>query len=422
MAIENDLLKRITKIYLTSRDFNGTNIDNLQEEFGLQRTEIMDNLISLIKSDKIVLNFGDKHINPFIKAFQDDEISVQLEKLSQPQKNLICAYPSKSYLKSIVNQSDYQDRPFTLKLVLGEPQLSFDSFDLSILEFYRNDPRYYYRTDGITGWISVKDHFYNSDQMPKSDKVILESFGFSYNESMTRAVAVFLIYLSRLSPQHQQIWNAKILEGSYKLHPIYERECAGMDPEYISIFTAFTMELSIINQMSLKIWQKSLFRQDFSDEHPPANFTFLTRPTLKEFCDFIHTLDKMLSDNIKKEFFKGKIQLDEEIPRKDGKIEIRQIGTIRLLEMWLIKFFRIPDRTPVIEMIKTLKKIREFRQRPAHALDDDRFDQKFFHRQRELIIEAYDAVRTIRLIFSNHPKAREIEIPEWIYLDKIVTY
>ena len=103
-------------------------------------------------------------------------------------------------------------------MVLGEPKLSFDSFDLSILEFYRNDPRYYYRTDGISGWISVKDKFYHSDQMPKSDKVILESFGFSYDESMNRAVAVFLIYLSRLSPQHQQIWNAKILEAVSYTH------------------------------------------------------------------------------------------------------------------------------------------------------------------------------------------------------------
>jgi len=61
------------------------------------------------------------------------------------------------------------------------------------------------------------------------------------------------------------------------------------------------------------------------------------------------------------------------------------------------------------------------RQRPAHAVDEDRFDQKYFKEQRELIIEAYSAVRTLRLMFANHPdvESAKIKIPDWLQEGKI---
>jgi hypothetical protein len=53
---------------------------------------------------------------------------------------------------------------------------------------------------------------------------------------MDRAVAVFYHYLSNLTPEHQQIWNSKILSlnghlkklsGDYFLHPAYAKASAG---------------------------------------------------------------------------------------------------------------------------------------------------------------------------------------------------
>jgi hypothetical protein len=92
--------------------------------------------------------FGDAHPNPHIKAFDEDALDVQIEKLHNtdllPQA---CVYPSHSHLKNSVEPATFQGRPFTLRLALGEPQLSYEPFDLSILEFYRNDPRYFYETD-----------------------------------------------------------------------------------------------------------------------------------------------------------------------------------------------------------------------------------------------------------------------------------
>jgi hypothetical protein len=46
----------------------------------------------------------------------------------------------------------------------------------------------------------------------------------------------------------------------------------------------------------------NLFRQDFGQygENEPRRFTFLVRPTLEEFNEFVLLLDKMLSDNLNK--------------------------------------------------------------------------------------------------------------------------
>jgi len=85
--------------------------------------------------------------------------------------------------------------------------------------------------------------------MVESDQVVLQTFGFSYNSDLNRAVAVFLTYLSDLRPQHQQIWNAKILNGDYKLHPDYCKIMRGNWDLGVSIFDAFVEELHHINEM-----------------------------------------------------------------------------------------------------------------------------------------------------------------------------
>jgi hypothetical protein len=57
--------------------------------------------------------------------------------------------------------------------------------------------------------------------MPEKDKILLQSFGFSFDKNGNRAVAVFLRYLANLSSEHQQIWKAKELSGPRHLHPDY---------------------------------------------------------------------------------------------------------------------------------------------------------------------------------------------------------
>ncbi len=418
---KQDIVRMVTTFYLESVDFNGLPIQNLIEEshqdWGFLKGLIKD----LIEEDLVGLIDTRTDANPHIIRIGFEPKNAQISKLSGGSPPDGCIYPSPKHLKSVVNPQDYQDQPYKLYLALGEAQLSFRSFDLSVLEFYRNDPRYRYENNDTAGRI-----YYDTGEIKDSDKIALATFGFSYDDNYNRAIAVFLRYLANLTPSHQQIWKAKELQGNYKLHPDYYRSAVIGDwGEGEPICLAFLKELYIINRMAEAMGRPALFKDDYGEyaENRPKTFTFLIRPTLKEYNDFVHLLDKMLSENINRDFFQNEVPYENQIPRKDGKIQVERKGTLQILDDWIHTLFITDNWQPLEKSIATMRKIREMRQRPAHAIDEDRFDQKYFKEQRELIIEAYSAVKTLRLMLANHPDVdmAKIKIPDWLQKGKIWT-
>ena len=406
---------------MESQDFNGIQIWNLLRTIGKEWNEIKPHILDLIKSDSIRIIDDEKDINPNIIRVGFDPLEVQLKKANADTPGYMCLYPTKSILKKFVDPSDYNSEPYKLRLALGEAQLSYVSFDLSVLEFYRNDPRYRYENDDIQGHI-----YYNDEQLPESDRAFLKTYGFAYDEDFNRAVAVFLRYLTGLTPEHQQIWKAKELKVNYKLHPGYYRNLITCSWDCkVSICKALLMELYIINIMANAMGRPPLFNEDYGQygEKRPKRFGFLIRPTLEEFNNFIHLFDKMLSDNINKEFFQNDISYEIEMKRKDGKIQVQQKGTLKILDDWIRIFYNTHDLRPWEKSIETLRKIRKMRQTPAHKVNEDQFDQNYFKEQRMIIIDAYLAVRTLRLMFATHPKVKstKIEIPDWLEKHQIWT-
>jgi len=410
----NQLLKETTDFYLSSEDFNGYPCHKIRCKHQISDDDLRPLLLELVEQGSGSLTFGDLHPNSSIRAFADEPIERQLQKVGNEPLDDACLYPTAKHLAKVVDKGKYECRPYTLELALGAGQLEFRAFDLSVLENYRNDPRYYYTNNDIQGNVCISVECYQSTEFPEKDKVILETFGFAYNDEFDRAVAVFLRYLSRLSPEHQMLWKLKEATGNYNLHPDYLKIVQGdWDWDFgISIFTAFLEELRIINEMCKHMTRPSLFREDFQEERP-RNFAFLVRPTLEEYNSFVKTLDKMMSDNINKRFFKEEVSDKVETPRKDGKVEISNKGTIKMLEEWLNKKFKPSDRKPMEDLIAAFKEVRKKREKPAHAIEPNVFDQEYFHMQRQLIITAYCALRAIRLIFANHPNVRKasIDIP-----------
>jgi len=411
-AMDKDqILERVVRFYLESSDFNGIPAWQLMQEYQQTNDVLKGILRELIESGSVAANFGDRHPNPHIRALPDEPIERQSEKISETEAPGYCVYPTKRALERFVDQSTYTGRPFTLELALGEPQLAFRTFDLSVLEVYRNDPRYTYTTDDISGSISVHDRHYESEEMRSSDKVLLQSFGFAYDAELNRAVAVFLRYLADLSAEHQGIWQARLISNGYRLHPDYYRSSIlGEWYERRSLFQAFIEELKLINEMSAAMGRSSLFRNAFEDR--PREFAFLIRPTLKEFNSFVHLLDKMMSENINLAFFRGDVPLEEEEIRSDGKVVVKTKGSIAVLDEWLRKMYRTPEPEPLEETLQTFRKVRKLRQKPAHSVNDDAFGQQFAQRQRMLMVEAYNAVRTLRMIFEKHPLATGVKVDE----------
>jgi hypothetical protein len=132
----------------------------------------------------------------------------------------------------------------------------------------------------------------------------------------------------------------------------------------------------------------------------------------------------MLSDNLNKDFFRNDVPLEWEEKRADGKIVVHAKGTITILDDWLRKYFKTPDWTLWDESLKSLREIRQLRQKPAHAVNENVFDQKYIQDQRELMKRAYSALRVLRSMFARHPnvKAANIEIPDWLEKGLIWTH
>lgn len=126
------------------------------------------------------------------------------------------------------------------------------------------------------------------------------------------------------------------------------------------------------------------------------------------------TLDKMISDNINKAFFEEDVPGETEQERKDGKVVVQRRGTLAMLEDWIRTYFNANTWEDINEALATLKRVRNLRQSPAHAINEDVFDQKYFHDQRQLVLDAYSAIRLLRLVLANHPHVRraDIEIEE----------
>jgi hypothetical protein len=413
---QESILKIITDFFTSSRDFNGISTTILAEKSGLEWNNFIKVLCSLIEEDLVGVIYSDTSLNPHIIRLGFEQKQNQISKLSEEVIKESCTYPCRQHLENIVDKTKYRDMPYSLPLALGEPQLNYRSFDLSVLEAYRNDPCYIYKNNDISGWISVSDDFYESNSIQQKDKILLESFGFAYNNDFDRAVAVFLTYLSSLSPEHQQIWLTKELKGDYRLHPDYYRNSIVGDwGEKLPIFDAFISELYLINQMAEAMKRPKLFRSDFGKygENKPLKFSFLVRPTLAEFNDFVLLLDKMLSENLNKDFFKNEVSFESEIARQDGKIQVQNRGTLQILDDWIRKSFRTSNWEPWGKSIATMRHVRKLRQQPAHAIHENDFNQNYFRQQRKLIIEAFDAVRTLRMLLENHPLVRSsnIDVP-----------
>lgn len=441
---KNDILKEITEHYLKSRDFNGISIEDLYKKSSLLEDKFKEEITALIKNRKIDLIYEGDIPNPHIKPFPAPAVEKQIEKLNQFQiDNHIkqsqasaetfgegeikisfvqgigcCVYPAPDHLKNKVDWKKYVSRPFTLRLAMGEWQLRPYFFELGILAIYRNDPRYTYRTDDITGSISYVDE----KLLNPSDQIFIEYFGFGFGDGGIRAVAVLLTDLAKLTPEHQQIWKAKMLGGYYKyrLHPEFRRSILGNFYEKESIFSAFLKELEVIKEMSEKISRISLINKTFEYDEKPENFGFLILPTLREYELFCHTLDRMMSDNLNKKFFKDKI-VESDLSEGETMEKINN-QLIRKLEIWINKTVRFSDHGPKDEMFKIFREIRGLRSKPAHSHFKNEWNLRFYEDQKKLIKQAYTAIRTLRLILANHRNTKSVEVPDWLFKGEIRTF
>jgi hypothetical protein len=160
-----------------------------------------------------------------------------------------------------------------------------------------------------------------------------------------------------------------------------------------SVYTAFIEELKLINILSEMIGKPSLFRNTF-EKNRPKEFTFFLSPTKRNYENFIHILDIMLSDNINKKFFEGDVELFEIKDLGNGVAERITKGTIRLLEEWLKENINLKSEG-FEKFISPFKQIRKERNPRAHSIREDEYDEKYNQQQTEIMMRVYDSLDII---------------------------
>lgn len=429
----------IYNFFLNSYDFNGIPLRNISNELEIEYESSIDIIKELVIEDLISIQSStNPHIIGFkhyptesqIKILEDaKEITETIQefvgiKMSFENTDFpICLYPSKKNLKSKRNLDEFGNAVYTKQLALGEPHLKPIFFEIEVLERYFNDPRFEFEFKDYSGRISCK---YDENEKPilrEEDNVFLKTFGLGFDENNNRLTVVYLRYLKNLTSEHQIYWKGKERSGNCKiLEEYHQNTIEGNWTSSYSIFSGFLGELKCINDLTEYIFGKKVFRKSFEEENRPKEFTFFFTPTIRNYNDFISLLDKMISENINKDFFEGKVDFFEFKELEEGIVERITKGTLQLFEEWLTIVYNVKSDGSVNELFKPLKKVRRERQNPAHRINENEYNLKLIEKQKEIMNSVYNVFRNLRNIFHQHPKAKKFIIPEWLENGKIKTF
>src|SRR4029078_11319101 len=177
---------------------------------------------------------------------------------------------------------------------------------------------------------------------------------------------------------------------------------------------AIAEEMRLIRALTESIWGCSLLRAPPEGDVPIGLSSFL-RPTAENFNRFVMALDKLLSESIDVKFFEGKVPLETETARPDGKIVVQNKGTLTLLEEWLLDEITWDDPDTFREVvIQPLRQVRRLRQTPAHTFTPDTFSTGYREERKRLLWSVFNSLSNIRATFARHPRAYQIQIPDWL--------
>jgi len=376
-------------------------------------------IAQLIEANLIDVVFACRDINPHIKRLPVLPKEKQIEFLQSEALNSFCLYPSPQFLAKNVEKTEFSDRPFSRAMLLGEAQLSYVTFELGVLGRYRSDPRYIVKFHDYMGDMFISDTFYGSDEVPQRDKIGVDSFGLAVDSNQTPHIVVFYRYLADLTPEHQQYWNSFRAPDVPMCEEYFKASILGDWWENRSIRYAIQEEMRLVNELAVAVFGKKLFRREMTDDLPFDLSAFLV-PSAENFATFIHSWDKLLSDNLDKRFFKGRVDPDFETTLPDGRVSIQAKGTIMLLQEWLDKNITRKDKAAIINaIVGPIRQIRKLRQNPAHSFQINEFSHDFHRRRREVLKDVLGSLSSFRVVLARHRKAKGVDVPDWLDGDEI---
>lgn len=400
------LLAQVIDYYLNeSREFNGLPFE------GETSHPVTEAAANLVRAGLVQVVSEQDWMNPHIRPWQSRrEAESQVGSLTSRER--VCLYPTALALIDVEPNQPTPDEPYTTRMAKGGGTLELAFFQFEVLETYRNDPRYDFDFYDFGVRCAISSATYEDEDEPEHDKTSISHVGFAYDVStidsestkpITRAVCAFLCDLRDLTAIHQQRWRTyEITRPSKHLrpHPVWWGQQMGHWPEELGPFARFFFELETWNELHANICDEPLLRT--TDR--PREFGWVLRPSRAEFDQFVHLLDKLVSENLRHQAFDelGVDEVDE-----NG----HKIGTLRRLEMFLVSKKVNPDSAQRI--LKPFKTIRRDRQGPAHKLSENITDKDFVRRQALLLDGVNRSLASLRDFWASHPANREWTPPDY---------
>lgn len=404
--VHDALLRAVRDRYLTSGDFNGLYLDTEVEPAlaAIAADLVREGLLQVVTSEDYI----NPHIRPWPSRRSIEEQVRSLDALSQATYGA-CLYPTTRGMRGVRLPRRFTGRPYEQALARGRGTLELAYFDFAVLEGYRNDPRYSFAFDDFGADMGVSDAVYLDEEEPERDKVSLSQIGFAYDLSgydpedpdspIVRRVAAFYGDLAELSDTHQQRWKThEVADAGLEPHPVWWGNQMGHWSDGTGPFHRLVLELENINAL----WSHAFGEPLFKTTRRPRELGWLLRPSQRDWDEFVHQLDKLLSGNIAYQALDA-ADAPKQNPAGDN------VGSLGRLQELMLRTKVPPDRARAA--LKPLREIRSERQRPAHTISTNISDRTYIHRQVTVLERVNLTLLAIRNWLSSHPNNRGMTLP-----------
>lgn len=393
------LLVKIRDRYLGSKDFNGLHIHGAfvdqSRNAGIELLEA--GLIQVVTDD----DYMNIHIRPWPSRRSTGEQIRDLRDLA-PNDYGVCLYPTEAGMKGVRLPGRLNGQPFARAMARGKGTLQLAYFEFDVLEQYRNDSKFRFQFGDSGAVMSISDAAFGDDHIFERDHVSMSHIGFAYDLSgydpedaespIVRRVTAFYCDLTKLTAEHQRRWETYQVDGAnLQPHPLWWNAQMGRWPDGLGPIDRMFVELRNINTLCDTAFGASLFRS--TDR--PEDMGWLLRPARREWDDFILQLDKVLSDNLRSDFFNA---IGAPVFDQNGV----RIGTLSRLQQFIHGCGVPLDETK--RVLKPLTDVRKARQKPAHTIRQNLSDQTFIHQQVALLERINSTLFFVRHLLATHPR------------------
>lgn len=300
---------------------------------------------------------------------------------------------------------------YTQQLNNGKCPYTLIYFEIDLLRNIIDKAIYSISNNSFKYNISIITEYDNDKTVDEKFKFTLDNVGLGFDENNERIFAVLLKELSKLHPEMQKRFCVYEVKKKTYVDPSYIKSMNDGEWSDPPVFSAVLYQIKQINNICAD--NETLFKSDY-EKKPPIEFNILVLSTKKEYDNFIKIFDIIISDNINKKFFKGKLELID-FSNEDG-TKKNEKGTITLFKEWLGEIGVSPDI--IKKTIKIINKIRSERAKPSHNIRDDEFNIKYLQNQNRIVLEVYNS---FRLLIDELIKIKQsnIQHPKWYVENKI---